>query len=386
MGRHKVAVSRPAYAGGERTSAPRSRVAPAQPAVHPVTGGAGRFSPGQVLHLQRTLGNGAVTSLLQREGKGKDRPSSEPVVQATTAAPLGSVQRAVVLLDDNPNDYALQKVLTGLDPSNLHLVDKIGEAYKVDTDNEKALIPYDMLGDIASKIDNIKRVRDETALVGSTETIYIVGHGAPNGMVWTAPDHGGEVRDFGAIVKAIKDIVPDDWSGEIKVLTCNSEKGTKHSPSVVEKLTKEWGKDAPTISGQGGYAYGMGPLAPGEMAVLNPEYNELYKAEGYDAATAKHLLARIRNDEKAAKLIGLASDSFKEMKDTESQGLVWESFVEVMKGLEKTMKAIVEGKSNKYGVQGLNTQAKAAALETDDDFQDAIRRQKELFDAFELWA
>ena len=345
-------------------------------------------SAGDVLRLQRTLGNRAVGKLLS----GLRPPAvqrSAREVRPRAQAPRNTLQRAVILLDVNPDDYALQKVLTGLDPTHLRLVDSAGAARNLDTGaGERAMIPHDDLGDVEGVAEDLKEERDDDqVLLRNNEDVYIVGHGAVGGRVWTAPNHGGETGDFSSIVSAIKAMAGGGWAGSIRVMTCNSEvQGAQGQSSVVEKLTEEWGDNAPGISGQSGFAYGMGTHQPGQMAVLKNEYAELYKGDNYDADTAQHLLDRANASATARNLINFdPTDRRLYPRAQDRLHGAWDAFVAKMKTIERALNAIVLDRNNTHGVRGTDTLTKAGTLSTNAAFQQLIADQHALFDAFELW-
>lgn len=345
-----------------------------------------------MLHLQRTLGNRAVGRLLSGLRPLAAQRAPAPAaqrVQPRAQAPREAIQRAVILLDVNPQDYALQKVLTGLDPANLRLITSAGLARGLNTGaGQRALIPFDNLDDVEGVAESIRDQKGDEALLMNDEDVYIVGHGAVGGRVWTAPNHGGETGDFSSIVNAIREMAGPEWAGSIKVMTCNSEvRGNQNQKSVVEKISEEWGDDAPGISGQGGFAYGMGTHRPGEMAVLKGDYDSLYKADQYDADTAAHLLSVAESDEEAANLINFDPGDRRLYPTPRARREgAWEAFKAKMKDIESDLDAIVKDVNNAHGVRGLDTLSKATALQNNAGFQNLIVAQHALFAKFELWA
>jgi hypothetical protein len=279
-----------------------------------------------------------------------------------------TVQRAVVLLDVTPDDYALQKVLVGLEPSNLTMLEKPNEV-GVGGSSPPFLIPYKALFwgvATAAKRKNI-------SLVEKDEDIHVVGHGGYGGRVWTAPNHGGEVTNFARLAGDIEKITPPDWAGTVKFRTCYSDVGDSEDPSVVEKTKAALGHAR--VEGSAGFAYGMGTHLPGESKVLKSEYDALYKGDTYDASVAEHLLRIAAVRPAARRKIALNLDV------TSTPRAAWDAFVARMKQLENEMKTIVQ--SDIYA--GLTSLERARALAQDDAFNAAVKAQYELFNAFSLW-
>jgi hypothetical protein len=316
-----------------------------------------------ILELQRLAGNQAVARLITSQS-GRRLPG--PVVQ-----------RAVVLLDVTPDDYALQKVLVRLEPSKHTMLDSASQVWSIKSSwlpemapKPPFLIPYKSFPNVATQAE-----KDQTALVTKSEDIHVVGHGGYGGRVWTAPNHGDEVTDFTELARDVKRITPRDWTGSVKIRTCYSDAGDASYPSVVEKTKAALGHGR--VAGYAGFAYGMGTHRPGQSLVLKREFDALYKADKYKERVAKHLLAQARSDEDARKSISLTLDASSSEED--QQKAAWDAFVTRMKALEEEMKNVVK----RYGDQSPLERAKK--LEADSDFAAAIRSQHELFAAFDLW-
>lgn len=375
---HRATVGR----GG--TAAPPSRedVSGARP-------GAARAqpSPGEVMRLQRAIGNRAVSGLLERGERGVARRAPVRVTPRDGGA-ANALQRAVILLDVSPDDYALQKVLTGLDPANLRLIEREDQVWDLDTAaGEKALIPYAKLGEVSGIADEAKEQLGDEFLMQNAEDVYLVGHGAVGGRVWTAPNHGGEIGDFSSIANTIKAMAGPAWAGTIRVLTCNSSVRSGHAHSVVEKIGEEWGNGAPNVTGQGGFAYGMGTHMPGQMAVLKGDFDSLYKGDQYDDATAAHLLEKAEEDDANATLINFTpGDNNLYPTESDRKHGAWDSFVLKMNAIQASLNTIVTDPANANAVQGLDILAKARVLQTHAAFQAKIQEQHALFAAFDLWA
>jgi hypothetical protein len=335
------------------------------------------------------MGSRALGSALQLQ-----RPEKEKLLQGKLD-PMQTVQRAVLLLEqdgeDAADDYALQKVLSGFDLANMVILKSGWQA-----DNQAGILPrteylvlYSDLNKVKKDAADAREKKDyDELIVEDTEDFYVVGHGGP-GMVWTKPNHEGAVHDFSEIVAAIKTMVPEGWTGTIRLLTCNSTVSEKHK-SVTEKIANSWGKDrTPAVVGMSGFAYGVGPGAFGsvnKMSVLKPQFSALYKAETYDEDVSKHLLMKAKqNAEKSIELINF--NPARKLSEGELKSDVWNAFVEKMKQIEAGLKALVADDGDALGIQHeADPIVKAGVLAADVDWIRLTAEQHALFTHFGLWA
>jgi hypothetical protein len=273
------------------------------------------------------------------------------------------------LLDDNANDYALLKVLTGLDPDNLRTLRSEADVKQFVNDrknanNLKALIPYRNFADVVSAFNSVR-----SPAMGTREDVLIVGHGSST-AVWTEPSHGGRVSNFQNLANWVEDVAPKDWQGKVTFLTCNSAWDDGEGGSNVVKKLLEAFAYRYNVTGQPGFAYGMGPDRP--LQVLREEVDPLYHGDEYDAELAAFLKYIADQEPDAANLIGHPAHQV----DAQE---VWRLFVAKMKEIQNRLDQIVRGNPANDILE------KARSLKNDHTFKQAIDDQFKLFDAFDLW-
>lgn|GEM_PF-5323750 len=306
------------------------------------------------------------------------------------------MQRAILLLEargeDAADDYALQKVLSGFDLANMEHLDNPWNAQNQDgvLPRTEYMVLYSDLSTVKKHAEKAKEVKDyEELMVADDEDFYVVGHGGP-GLLWTEPGHEGALTDFSKIVTAIRDMVPDAWSGTIKLLTCNSDvKARKKSKSVAKQIEEGWGQSPPPVEAMAGFAYGIGAEAVGsgdKMSVLKPEFDALYNADSEDSAVSAHLLkVAKKNPAKSIELINF--NPKRKMTQSALKTDVWMAFVAKMKQIENRMKAMVTDADDALGIRDeTDPLAKASALVGEDEWNELAAQQRALFAHFELWA
>lgn len=311
------------------------------------------------------------------------RLATTPTVQ--TASSFAVIQRAVILLDVNENDYALHKVLTGLEPNKLETlrdtedVKWFGEERKKDP-SRRAMVPYKNMETVSKFINSRKsllssKYKDEAPTVSPVEDIHVVGHGRDD-RVWTSPQHGGEVTDFSNLGKWLRWVTPKDWTGTTRLLTCNSEREGQPRAGTVTGLLEAAIGDNSSVTGQKGFAYGMGKGHP--IRVLKQEFEGLYKGDQYDEDIAKYLTDMAYRTPEAETAIGHKPDVNQRLNQGEWKN-VWNLFVNKMNRIQTDMQKEVTK------TPGESTLVKARSLEQNDTFQGLVREQDKLFSAFKLW-
>jgi hypothetical protein len=297
-----------------------------------------------------------------------------------------TLQRAVILLDVNKDDYALHKVLTGLEPGSLELlqnkddVDWFVEERKADP-TRRALLPYRNLAEVARAIQrrnklliaSPQRAETESPAIAANEDVHVVGHGRED-LVWTLPQHGGEITDFAELGKWLQWATPGDWTGTTRLLTCNSAREGTGNPTVADLLKTSLG--GKPVTGQRGFAYGMGRGQP--VAVLKQEFEDLYKGDVFNEDVGKYLTETAYRVAAADQAIGYKPD-VNQLRNKGEWRKVWDAFVGRMNAIQSALAEAVRK------TPGENTLAKARALESDQAFQSKIAEQRALFTAFKLW-
>ncbi|MFL6262717.1 MAG: hypothetical protein ACJ76Y_23710 [Thermoanaerobaculia bacterium] len=120
---------------------------------------------------------------------------------------------------------------------------------------------------------------DGTVTLGTSENVYIVGHGSP-GEIWSESDRS-ETVGLQSVGSTLYDVIyeVDNWQGEIRILTCRSDIKDDNDASARDLLDKGLGEDENiVVRGTKGFSYGTPDTATtGLTSVLKPKLEVFYK-------------------------------------------------------------------------------------------------------------